>query len=137
MNMSMQTGNDFGVSGAEFARIVGRDPALISRWKRAGKLVLDAADLILVEASRARLGSLLHAVHGGRRRGEPAPPIMPAQALAAVDNDQCSDTREACAALFALGWATAINVLAGGDGRAVDIADIEAGGQHYFKGKTS
>lgn len=130
----MPTGNDIGVSGAEFARIVGRDPALISRWKKAGKLVLDADDCILVEASRARLGSLLHAVHGGRRGGEPAPPIMPAQALAAVDNDHCSDTHEACAALFALGWATALNVLAGGDGREVDAADVEAGAKHYVQG---
>lgn len=42
------------VSQAEFARLMGRDKALVTRWKQAGRLVM-VDGLVDVEASRQRV----------------------------------------------------------------------------------
>lgn len=42
------------VSQAEFARLMGRDKALVTRWKQAGRLVM-VNGLVDVEASRQRV----------------------------------------------------------------------------------
>lgn len=58
--------NTTTMTGAEYAAHRGVDPGLISRWKKAGRLVLNADGKILARASDAVLDRDLHPTKGGR-----------------------------------------------------------------------
>lgn len=53
----------------EYAAHRSVDVSLINRWKRAGRLVLDETDRIVVHASDAKLAGSLHPNRGGRQAG--------------------------------------------------------------------
>ncbi len=110
--------DDTEVSGAEFARLTMRDPGLVSRWKRSGKLVLSDSGKILLNASREALSKSLDPGRGGRRGGtEQAPAIAPQARTVGPD------ALDTIGLAFALGWASA---KAGGANQA-NAADVEAG----------
>jgi len=76
----MHTGiaNDLTMTVTEYAAHRGVSQPLISKWKSAGRLVLDSTGRVLVRASDLVLGTDMHPTKGGRAgsraASDPTPP---------------------------------------------------------------
>lgn len=64
----MENGVKQVVTQTEYAAMRGITQGAVTRYKQRGLLALDAAGLVLVEESDARLDSALDPIHGGDRR---------------------------------------------------------------------
>jgi hypothetical protein len=73
------------ISKLEFAKRIQRDPALVTRWRKVGKLVMSAdGKRVCVRESLARLQLSLDPARGGQRGASGAPRCIAAPASPAV-----------------------------------------------------
>lgn len=94
---------------SEFARRVGVDRAQITRWKSAGRLVMDQNGLVEVEASLARVEATRGSRHDvsdrhARERGQALQLDLPAGDQS--DADQSIDSDQSALELDAIGLRT-------------------------------